>query len=388
MPRPADLAGVQFKDTLFDRIGRAVATSSEAGAPIALHVGDTHFDLPEELQRPLDHEPWAARMSRYGATQGEPELRRRLVEKLRLHNALPIAGPAEIQITHGSTGALFLAMQRLMAPGDEIITLSPQWTILKVVAATAKTHLVEVPCFDRVAANPDHDLDPDLVAALGPRSRALYFNSPNNPSGVMLGAAQLEQIADFARQNDLWVLSDEAYEDFVWDEHPYLSIGALPDMYARTLSVFSFSKSYAAAGLRLGYVAAPEGVIATLNPGQVGVGYEPNRPAQVAAIRALARHDRLVPRLRQAYLDGLAAARAELDLPYLHPAGGYFLFLDLRDRWLGLGEQDKLERMLAAGVILSPGEHFGAAYEGWGRFCFTSESPERVAEAARRCRNL
>ncbi len=388
MGRPTEFADRRFKDTIFNRISGAIAGGNLDPAPIALHVGDTWFDLPEELTTPLEHEPWAERMSRYGNTQGEPELRRRIVEKLRARNDIPVAGPEEIQITNGSTGALYLAMNRLMEPGDEIITLSPQWTILKVVAASAKTRLVEVPCFDRIALEPTAGITPWLEEHLGPRSRAVYFNSPNNPSGVMLSGEHLREIAEFAKKHDLWVLADEAYEDFVWDDTAYQSIGALPGMHERTLSVFSISKSYAAAGLRLGYVTAAAGVIATLNPGMVGVGYEPNRPAQVAAIRALARHDELVTRLRATYRGGLEAARAVIETPYLHPAGSYYLFLDLRDRWLGLGEEEKLERMLAAGVIVSPGEHFGAAYDGWARFCFTSERPDLVAEAARRVAKL
>lgn len=388
MPRPAELADRRFEDTVFNRIDRIVREGGRDPAPIALHVGDTHFDLPPELTEPLGHEPWAERLSRYGATQGEPELRRRLAVKLRERSGIPVTGPECVQVTSGSTNALFLAMQRLLEPGDEILVLAPRWTILKVVAAAARVRLVDLPCFDRVAADPAHDLTPALTEALTPRTRAVYFNSPNNPSGVMLQDAQLEQLATFAKEHDLWVLADEAYEDFAWGERPWRSIAALPDLFARTVSVFSFSKSFAAAGLRLGYAAAPEGVVATLNPGMVGVSYEPSRPAQVMAIRGLERHAQLVPRLRAAYREGLAAALSGLALPHLPADGGYFLFLDLRERWRGLAEEAKLERMLAAGVILSPGEHFGRHYEGWARFCFTSEPPERVAEAARRANAL
>ena len=393
MGRPADVAARDFKPTLFNRISAAIAAGAGAGrgdAPIALHVGDTWLDLPPELGTPLagEDEPWAERLSRYGDTQGEPELRRRLVAKLRARNALPVSDPREIQVTFGSTGALFLAMTRLLEPGDEILTLAPEWTMFKVVASAARIRLVEVPCFDRLAVDPAGDLGGWLAAALTPRTRAIYFNSPNNPTGVMLRRAQLEALAHFAREHDLWVLADEAYEDFVWCEEPYLSIAALPDMFERTVSIFSASKSYAAAGLRLGYAAAPRGVIATLNPGQVAAGYEPNRPAQVMAIRALAAHDAIRGRLRETYRQGLEAALTTLRVPHLPADGGYYLFLDLRERWAGLGEDAKLERMLGAGVIVSPGEHFGADYDGWARFCFTSEPPERVAEAARRANQL
>jgi aspartate/methionine/tyrosine aminotransferase len=355
---------------------------------IALHLGDTCLDLPPELEAPLDREDWDRRYSRYGDTQGEPELRRRLADKLARVNDLPVTDPGELQMSFGATGGLFLAMQRLLEPGDEILVLGPAWTILKVVAAAARVRLVELPFFDRMTDEAPAELGRLIEPHRTSRTRALYFNSPNNPTGAMIDPERLAALAALCRDWDLWVLADEAYEDFVWADTPHRAIAALPDMFERTVSVFSFSKSYAMAGLRLGYLAAPTGVIAALNPGQVGVGYEPNRPAQTAGLRALARREAIVSRLRGAYQEGLRAALANLALPHLPPRGSYYLFLDLRERWAGLSEEKKLERMLAAGVSVSPAEHFGAAYDGWARLCFTAEPPERIAEAARRANRL
>jgi aspartate/methionine/tyrosine aminotransferase len=351
-------------------------------------LGDTLLDFPPELSSPLDIEPWDARWSRYGDPQGEIELRRRLAMKLAKVNGIPISGAKEVQLSFGATGGLQLILRKILEAGDEILTLSPYWTILRVVANSAERKLVEVPFFDRVHDLPDEELPSLLEAYLSPRTRAIYFNSPNNPSGVALRPGQIKALASFAAHHDLWIIADEAYEDFLWADFHHRSIAAVPDAYERTLSVFSFSKSYAAAGLRLGYVAGPAGAIAVLNPAQVGMGYEVNRPAQAAGLRGLARREIIIPRLRAHYQDGLRAALSELKVPYLQPQGSYFLFLDLRDRWSGLNEEQKLERMLEAGVSLSPGEHFGEAYEGWARFCYTCEPPERIAEAARRVSRL
>jgi len=389
MPRPAALRERRLRHNVFLRIGEEIQRrAGGARPPVALHVGDTWLDLPPELNAPLPEEPWAERLSRYGDTRGEIELRRRLVPKLAERNRLPVSDPAEVQITLGATGALFIGMRRLLAPGDEVLVLSPQWTILRAVARAAGVRMVEAPFFHRLAAEPGGDLAAWIEPHLTERTRALYFNSPNNPTGVLLHRRHLERLADLARARDLWVLSDEAYEDFVWSDAGHVSIGSLPGMFERTVSIYSFSKSYAGAGLRLGYAAAPAGVIAAINPGQVGVSYEPNRPAQVMGIRGLARREAVVPRLRAAYREGLDAALANIRVPHLEPEGAWYLFLDLRDRWTGLDDTAKLERMAAAGVFVSPGEAFGAAYDGWARFCFTSELPDLVAEAARRAADL
>ncbi len=389
MPRPQDFGDRPFQQTIYHRLTEAVSSGrSPVKDFLALHLGDTLLDLPPELGEPLDEEPWDARWSRYGDPQGDIELRKRLAEKLRAVNGIPASGPEEVQLSFGATGGLQLIMRRLLDPGDEILTLAPYWAILRVVAKAAGRTLVEVPFFDRVHELPAEEIGALIEPHLTEKTRALYFNSPNNPSGVALRPEQVSALADFAARHDLWIIADEAYEDFCWADFDQVCVASIPEAYERTVSVFSYSKSYAAAGLRLGYVSAPTGVIAALNPEQVGVGYEVNRPAQAAGIRGLARREVLIPRLRRRYLEGLAAAVDNLELPHLTAQGSYFLFLDLRDRWMGLSEEQKLERMLEAGVSLSPGEHFGEAYEGWARFCYTCEAPHRIAEAARRVSRL
>ncbi|MCB2200456.1 pyridoxal phosphate-dependent aminotransferase [bacterium] len=389
MPTPAEIAKLSFKPSIFNRIKEEMDRRSGSGdAPIALHVGDTWYDLPPEINEPLDQEPWNSRLSRYGDTQGEPELRKRLAKKVREQNGLAVESERQIQVTFGATGGLFLALRRLLDPGSEVLVLAPYWTIFKMVAATAGVRVVEVPFFDKVAEDLTTDLEALLAPHLTDKTAAIYFNNPNNPGGVLLDRGQLEQLGRFASKHDLWVLSDEAYEDFVWSDQLCVSIGSLEGMAERTISVFSFSKSYAMAGLRLGFVAATEGAIAAMNPGHVGVGYEPPRAVQVQAIRALERRDRIVPRLYRAYLEGRDAALRHIELPTLRADGSFFLFIDLRDRWAGLDDKAKLDRMLSAGVVLSPGAPFGQEYDGWARFCFTTEKPEVIAEAARRVNQL
>lgn len=390
MSKPSDFKDLAFRQTLWNRIEAEVrAQGGAAEAPYMLHVGDTWFDLPEELNRPLDTEPWAKMLSRYGSTQGEVELRRRLAQKLREKNGLPVGGPDQIQISYGGTGGLFLAMHRLLQKDSEVLTLAPFWPILRPLASSAGVRLVEVPFFDRVTADPGAvDIESLFAPYMTSWTSSLYFNHPNNPTGVLLRRGHLEQIARFAAKHDLWIISDEAYEDFVWPDEPYLSIGALPGAFDRTVSVFTFSKSYAAAGMRLGCVTGQPGVVAALNPVNVATGYEPNRLAQVQWIRGLERHKVIIGRLRAAYRDGLRSVQENLRIPYLPCEGSFYVFLDLRDRWEGIREAEKIDRMLRAGVVVAPGEAFGAMYDGWARFCYTALPPAEMSQAAMRANDL
>ncbi len=390
MSRPADYRDGAFRPTLWNKIeAEAKAHGGAADPPFMLHVGDTWFDLPPELFQPLELEPWARMLSRYGSTQGQIELRERLAAKLAARNHLPVSGPEQIQISYGGTGGLFLAMHRLLPKRSEILTLAPYWPILKTVAASADVRLVEVPFFDRVKADAGAvEIDALLLPFLTRATSAIYFNHPNNPTGVLLRRGHLEQIFAFAQKHDLWIISDEAYEDFVWPDEPYVSIGSLPGAFERTVSVFTFSKSYAAAGLRLGCVTAPLGVIAALNPVNVSTGYEPSRLGQIQWIRGLDRHATIIGRLRDAYRAGLHAVESNLKIPYLRPEGSFYVFLDLRERWKGRSESEKMERMLRAGVVVAPGEAFGAEYDGWARFCYTALPPDEMARAASRANDL
>lgn len=390
MSKPSDFKDVVFTPTLWNRI-EAEARRREAGseAPFMLHVGDTWFDLPEELYEPIQDEPWARMLSRYGSTQGQLELRQRLAVKMREKNNLPVRGPDQLQITYGGTGGLFVTMTRLLERGSEVLTLAPYWPILRTLAAPAGVRLIEVPFFDRLAVDPiEVDIESILAPFLTPNTSAIYFNNPNNPSGVLMRRGHLEQVAAFARKHDIWIIADEAYEDFIWTDEPYVCIASFPGAFDRTVSVFTFSKSFAAAGLRLGYVTGQPGVVSVLNPVNVATGYEPNRLAQVQWIRGLERQRAIVGRLRDAYRAGLQAVRENLQVPYLRPEGSFYVFLDLRERWKGLSAEQKMDRMLDAGVVVAPGEAFGETYEGWARFCYTALPPADMAKAAKRANNL
>ena len=160
-------------------------------------------------------------------------------------------------VTNGGIHGIYMLFQALLEPGDEVIVPDPEWPPAAGNILAAKG--VPVGCRLHESNGWRYDLD-ELEATITPRTRVLYLNSPHNPTGGILTSADLERIAAIARAHDLWIVSDEAYEDIVFDgEH--ISIASLPEIYERTIPVYTFSKSYAMTGLRLGYVSIKDQVI-------------------------------------------------------------------------------------------------------------------------------
>jgi N-succinyldiaminopimelate aminotransferase len=199
----------------------------------------------------------------------------------------------------------------------------------------------------------------------------------------VLPAEWLEALAGWARKRDLWLLSDEVYEDYVYSgEHVSLARFA-PE---RALTAFSFSKAYGMAGNRAGYLVGPAAVIAEAHKVSVHSAYHAPTAAQLAGLRALEGGAVWVANARAAYAKAGAEAAAVLGLPA--PTGGCFLFVDVAHRLDARGLQGFLEACFAEGVVVAPGSSAGEAYGSWVRLCFTVVPPDQALEAARRLARL
>jgi N-succinyldiaminopimelate aminotransferase len=341
-----------------------------------LHVGDTWMEpfvgARMEALRVAEHPG----MHRYCETAGIPPLRDALLEKLRERNRLAVERDG-VLVTAGATSGISCAVSAIADPGEEVLILAPFWPLVRGIVRSQRAVPVEVPFFDRV-----HTVS-DAVAAieqqLSPRSVALYFSSPSNPTGRVLPRAWLEALAELARRRDLWLLSDEVYEDYVYrGEH--VSIGALAP--ERTVSLFSFSKAYGMAGNRVGSLAAPPEIAAEIHKVQIHSSYHAPTAAQLAALGAMRGGAAWVEEARASYRAAGEDAAAALGLP--PPEGSMFLFLDVAARLGEAGMPAFLEECLAAGVLVAPGASSGAAYASWIRLCYSSVPPADAAEAARR----
>src|SRR6478672_8574947 len=191
--------------------------------PFRLDQGDVSFDAPETvkaaMRRAIDEN-----RSHYLQTTGVPRLLELLAAKLRDQNGIPIASPDEILVTTGGIHALFIACQALLEPGDEVIIPDPEWPPCGGNIKLARG--VPVPCQLHERLGWRYDLA-ELESKITPRTRAIYVNSPHNPTGGVLTRADIEAIADLCRDRKLWLISDESYEDVLFDGAEHVSAASL-----------------------------------------------------------------------------------------------------------------------------------------------------------------
>jgi N-succinyldiaminopimelate aminotransferase len=363
----------EIPGAVFSPLARRIREAPGGVCP--LHVGDTWLEpFPggrmEDL-RAADHPG----LHRYTETQGMPALVEALVEKLRARNRLACE-PESVLVTAGATGALATAVGTLASPGEEVLILAPFWPLIRGIVQSFRAVPVEVPFYDRVdsaAAAVDA-----VRERIGPRSVALYVSTPSNPTGRVLPREWLEALAELARRENLWLLSDEVYEDYVYrGEH--VSLGRFAP--ERTLGIFSFSKAYGMAGNRTGYLVGPPAAVAQARKIGTHTFYTAPTAGQVAALRALRGGAAWVERARASYREVGDAVAATLGLPA--PEGSTFLFVDVRERLDERGVWGFLEDCVEEGVALAPGPSSGRDYEGWVRLCYTSAPPADVIAAAR-----
>ncbi len=366
------------------------AYAARGGDLIALHLGDTYLEPPQVallgpvLQRHGD----GTNLYRYGAVAGLPSFRNAIAEDLRRRGRTfpTVAGDKNILLGAGATHALFCAAAAVLSPGDEVLLPSPYWPLAHGILLAAGARPVEVPFTSRLYEDPTLDAADLLRPALTPATKALYLISPNNPDGKMLSRAQLESIAVLAAEEDLWVFADEAYADFSFGE-PHVSFASLPAMSERTITAYSFSKSHALAGLRVGYIVASEEVVQVALRVSTHSVFNVPLTMQHAAAAALASGSRwterallLYRRSLEAVVEGLRNTRVR----YARPDGGAYVFLDFREVLGGRPLSDLLERAIARGVLLAPGAGFGTDFPQHARLCFTSEPLPRLVEGISR----
>src|SRR5262249_53652756 len=191
--------------------------------------------------------------TRYAPSSGVEELRRAIAEKVRRKNGIPADAESPIVVNGGMHG-LFAAFATLLDPGDDVLMFSPYWTPIVDVVAYNGARPVLVPTAEARSGG----LTTALAKALTPKTKVLYWNSPANPTGDVFAKAEVEEVSAFARDRGLAVISDEAYEDLIYEGEGHVSPASFPGMADRTLSVFTLSKTYSMTGWRAGYVIVPE----------------------------------------------------------------------------------------------------------------------------------
>lgn len=359
--------------------------------PFRLDQGDVSFDAPdtvkEGMRRAIDEN-----RSHYLQTTGVPRLLELLASKLRLKNSTPIGAPDEIMATTGGIHALYIAYQALLEPGDEVIIPDPEWPPCAGNILAARGVPIPCPLHERLGWR--YDLD-ELASKITSRTRAIYINSPHNPTGGVLTRADVEAIAGLVERHGLWLISDEAYEDVIFAGASHVSPASLPGMYERTIPIYTFSKTYAMTGLRLGYLAARDAklrermkkvlfytasnVSSVVQYGGIGALEGPQDCIEAFRTELQTRRDLFYAGVKQHAGEVFAGEP---------PAGAFYAFLRIDPSWRpaklaqGATATDSIswamaEHLISRGRIgCVPGGDFGARGEGYIRFCFARERRE------------
>jgi aspartate/methionine/tyrosine aminotransferase len=354
---------------------------------VPLQIGDTWLAPPAEAERVLaDLDAKDASIYRYGPTAGVAALREAVAVVVRRHG-VEVDADNEVLIGNGGTHALFCVARAVLDPGDEVLLASPYWPLAPGIFTSCGAMPIDVPLTQRLYADPNVDAGAVFAAAIGPRTKALYLISPNNPDGKVLTRRDLESIAAVAQKHDLWVFSDEVYADTVF-EGEHVSIASLAGMRDRTIVLHSMSKSHALAGCRVGFAVAPAPVVASARRVSTHSGFNVSVVMQRAALAALG--DAGFPRsAKETYRDARDRALRAFDgAPVkVHRAeGATYLFLDFTPAFAAMDPASLgtrpllalLERAVDRGVLLTPGDAFGAGYESCARLCTTAVPADRV----------
>jgi aminotransferase len=351
---------------------------------IALGRGDPDLPTPPHI---IEAAKTAVRDQQTAPTPvaGMLALREAVANKLRRENGLDVTAEHVIITTGGQEG-LFLVMQTLIDPGDDILVPDPRYTSYDDAILSAGGNMVMVPT--------DHDdafnLRPEAVeAAITPRTKALLIVTPSNPTGGIVTEDRLRAIAKVAIRHNLIVISDEIYEKFVYDDWQHFSIGSVPGMQERTITINGFSKTYSMTGLRVGYVAAPRDVIETMARVKACTTGPAATISQHAALAALTGPVEPLEHIKHIYEERRAAMMQGLDamgLDYSEPRGAFFLWTNSSSTGIHATELSYL--LLKEGrVLIFPGTGFG---DNWGGYLRISllQNTEKIREALDRMRDV
>jgi aspartate aminotransferase len=354
----------------------------EAGQQVhSFHQGEPFFETPDAI-KDAAVKALAENQTHYAPSSGVLPLRKALVDKLAAKNGVE-ATPDEVIATVGGSQGLYAAFQSVLDAGDDAMVFAPYWTPIRDLVTGAQARPLLVP----TSTARRNGIRNTLEQFSTPQTRAIYYNTPQNPSGLVFTRAEAEEVATFAQERDLVVIADEAYEDLVY-EGEHFSIASLPGMAERTITCYTFSKTYAMTGWRAGYAVAKEPFMTALKK---IVLYSTNGVTtfvQNAMIEALKTPEAEIARRREEYRnrrDMIVAGLNEVGLECVPPAGAFYAFPNV--------EKVNKNSMTAAQILLEkahiatiPGSAFGAQGEGHLRFGYavTIEEIEACVKALRK----
>lgn len=366
MPKPSEYSSHlnQLSGSVFTKFKKELAALQ--GEIFPFHIGDTYFEPAVHISdvQSIDY----PEMHYYTKPQGYPPLLKKLSTKYECPED-------RIVVSAGATGGLHVLAGATLEPEEEVLVLAPYWPLIAGIIRCARANPVEVPFFGK-----QWDTEEMIVAYvesfLTEKTVALYINSPNNPTSLILNDSQINALIKVARKHNLWIWSDEVYADLTY-EATHAPIQSLAP--ERTFAVHSFSKGYGMTGNRCGFVLCPSSDIRmALEKVTTYAYYSVPTAAQIAACMVLDSAEEWLERAKTAYIQAAKMIALELDIPVAQ--GGTFVFVDVsrtlaNKNWT---MDDFLRLCLQHNILLAPGESFGKGYENYIRLCFTAAPEEKV----------
>lgn len=334
-------------------------SSGDPGFPTPAHVVDAAYTA---MKTGATH---------YTMTSGIPELRAEIAEYQKKFG-LDVNPDTEVIVTPGSQQALYLVLASILDPMDEILIPNPSYTVYSPIIKYLNGNPVLFP-LDR--DNGFHVDEEALRACVTPKTKAILLCSPNNPTGTVMNREDLEAVARVAKENDLLVLSDEIYSEFIW-EGEHMSLAALPGMKERTVVFVSFSKTFSMTGWRLGYVIADKELTQLMLNLQGNMIISPPGFVQKAGVAALTGPWDAVEEMGKVYEKRVEYVAGRLDamkgVKCMKPEGAFYVWADISE--LSESSEEFCNRLIdEQSVVAIAGVHFGSAGEGYIRLALVSD---------------
>jgi aspartate aminotransferase len=362
---------------------------------ISLSAGEPDFPTPENVKlaaiRAIEND-----FTKYTQNEGIPELREIVAEKFRNENNLDVTA-ANILISNGGKHSIFNALQAVCDPGDEVIIPSPYW-----VSFPEMVKLVDaVPVILKTKEDNEFTFNAaDVKPLLTSRTKAIILNSPSNPTGTVLSEDILREIADLAAKNDFFIISDEIYEKIIYDGKKHFSVGSIPKVKDKVITIGGVSKAYSMTGWRIGFMVANEKIINSASKIQSQITSNPSSISQMAALEALRGDQSTLERMRMAFQKRRDIAYEKLskipELKTIKPHGAFYFFPSIKDllgkRYNGTVMRNSFDVsryfLTEAQVALVPGAAFGSDEHIRISYAYSEkeliEAIDRIATAIRK----
>ncbi len=367
-------------ESAFEVLAKAKALEAKGKDVVHLEIGEPDFDTPDNIREAAVKAIWDG-YTHYNPAQGIPELRKTIADIVGKEKGLDVR-PEEVVVTPGAKPIMFFAVLALVDEGDEVIYPNPGFPIYESIIEFVGAKAVPI----KLEESKEFCFDPaELGKLVTPKTKLIIINSPQNPTGGVLSKEDLEALAEVAKKNDVWVLSDEVYNRMIY-EGEHMSIASLPGMRERTIVLDGYSKTYAMTGWRLGYGIMPEELAARLTQIQINATSCTCTFSQVAGIEAIrgdqSASNKMIEefkRRRDVIVDGLNRIPG---ISCLRPKGAFYVFPNIEGT--GMKSQQVSDLLLEkAGVAGLPGTAFGSYGEGYMRFSYAN-SVENINKALER----